>query len=100
MQMRKQHADSKTRNKVPDAAQELMLAKGYSATSVDEVCQAAGLTKGSFFHYFPGKEDMGIAVAERFYAARRQAFEEAPFRRLPDPLDRALGQVDFFLEMA
>jgi TetR/AcrR family transcriptional repressor of nem operon len=96
--MRKQHPDSLTRNKLLDAAQELMLAKGYVATSVDDVCQAAGLTKGSFFHYFPSKEDLGIAVAQSFYELKRQAFEAAPFHRLDDPLDRVLGHVDFLIE--
>ena len=42
-----------------DAAQELMLAKGYVATTVDEICTAAGVTKGSFFHYFRNKEEFG-----------------------------------------
>jgi TetR/AcrR family transcriptional repressor of nem operon len=99
MPMRKQHADSLTRNKLLDAAQELMLTKGYVATSVEEVCQAAGLTKGSFFHYFPGKEDLGIAVAQRFCDLQRQVFEAAPYRRRTDPLDRVFGHVDFLLEM-
>jgi TetR/AcrR family transcriptional repressor of nem operon len=98
--MRKQHADSLTRNKLLDAAQELRLAKGYVATSVDEVCQAAGLTKGSFFHYFPGKEDLGVAVAQRFGALMRAACEEAPYRRLEDPLDRVFGHIDFLSELA
>jgi TetR/AcrR family transcriptional repressor of nem operon len=97
--MRKPQADSQTRKKLLDAAEGLMLAKGYTATSVDDVCQAAGLTKGSFFHYFPGKEDLAIAVVQRFYAVRKQAFEEAPFRRLSDPLDRVFGYVDFLLAM-
>jgi TetR/AcrR family transcriptional repressor of nem operon len=99
MPMRKQQADSPTRDKLLDAAQELMLTKGYVATSVDEVCQAAGLTKGSFFHYFPGKEDLGIAVAQRFAERKRQVFEAAPFRRREGPLDRVLGHVDFLIEM-
>src|SRR5262249_52873508 len=64
-----------------------------------EVCQAAGLTKGSFFHYFPGKEDLGIAVAQRFGAAMRQRFADAPCRKLTDPLDRVFGHVDFLIEM-
>jgi len=96
--MRKQQADSQTRTRLLDAATELMLAKGFVATSVDDVCQAAGLTKGSFFHYFPGKEDLGIAVVRRFYDARHQVFAEAPFRRLADPLARVLGHVDFLIE--
>jgi len=45
-----------------------MLTKGYTATSVDEVCAAPRLTKGTFFHYFRGKDDLGKSVAEQFYA--------------------------------
>jgi TetR/AcrR family transcriptional repressor of nem operon len=98
--MRRARPDSPTRQKLLDAARELMLAKGYTATSVDEVCEAAGLTKGSFFHYFEGKEHLGRSVAQRFYACWQQASRAAPFRRKKDPLDRALGQVDFFIEMS
>jgi TetR/AcrR family transcriptional repressor of nem operon len=98
--MRTARTDSLTRQKLLDAAQELMLARGYTATSVDEVCTQAGLTKGSFFHYFEGKEHLGRLVAERFYASWRQLSEAAPFRRKTDPLGRVIGHVDFFIEMS
>jgi TetR/AcrR family transcriptional regulator, transcriptional repressor for nem operon len=98
--MRTAQTDSLTRQKLLDAAQELMLAKGYTATSVDEICTAAGLTKGSFFHYFEGKEHLGRVVAERFYASMRQLSESAPFRQKKDPLDRVLGRVDYYIEMS
>src|SRR5438874_9565137 len=98
--MRKGKAESPTRDKLLDAAQELMLAKGYTATSVDEVCEAAGLTKGSFFHYFEGKEHLGRVVVERFFSAKRQLFESAPFRQIQDPLDRVFDYVDFLIEMS
>jgi TetR/AcrR family transcriptional repressor of nem operon len=87
-------------HKLLDAAEGLMLAKGYTATSVDEICDAAGLTKGSFFHYFEGKEHLGRAVAQRFFDSRRQLFESAPFRSKKDPLDRVVGFVDFMIEMS
>src|SRR5215475_2270957 len=93
-------SDSLTKQKLLDAAQELMLAKGYTATSVDEVCEAAGLTKGSFFHYFEGKEHLGKSVAERFFAAKKEFFLSAPFRQQKDPLDRVFGHVDFLIEFS
>jgi TetR/AcrR family transcriptional repressor of nem operon len=96
--MRTAQADSPTRQKLLDAAQDLMLAKGYTATSVDDVCTAAGLTKGSFFHYFEGKEDLGKVVAERFYAGMKANMQSAPFRQKRDPLDRVIGFVDFLIE--
>jgi TetR/AcrR family transcriptional repressor of nem operon len=98
--MRKAKTDSLTRQKLLDAAQELMLTRGYTATSVEEVCTSAGLTKGSFFHYFEGKEHLGKVVAERFYACWQEASQAAPFRRHNDPLERVLGEVDFFIEMS
>jgi TetR/AcrR family transcriptional repressor of nem operon len=98
--MRTAQTDSQTRQKLLDAAQQLMLAKGYTATSVDEICDAAGLTKGSFFHYFEGKEHLGRSVAERFYASMQQLVQAAPFHRKKDPLDRVLGRVDFYIDLA
>lgn len=100
MERTKTQTESKTKEKLLDAACELMLAKGYTAASVDDICAAAGLTKGSFFHYFESKEDLGKALAERVYGSARETFQAAPFRQKKDPLDRILGYVDFLIEMA
>jgi len=53
-----------TRQRLIGAAVELMLLQGYSGTSVDEICARAGLTKGSFFHYFSSKEAICGAALE------------------------------------
>ena len=98
--MRTARADSLTKDKLLDAARELMLEKGYTATSVDDVCQAAGLTKGSFFHYFEGKEHLGKVLAQRFSASMREVFESAPYRQKKDPLDRVFGHVDFLMDLS
>lgn len=49
-----------SRSKLLDAAQAEMLAKGYAATAVDEICARAGVSKGSFHHFFPAKEELGV----------------------------------------
>jgi TetR/AcrR family transcriptional regulator, transcriptional repressor for nem operon len=98
--MRKPQADSLTKQKLLDAAQELMIAKGYTDTSVDEICAAAELTKGSFFHYFAGKEELGRVLAERFITMMRDNFAAAPFRSKEDPLDRVFGYIDFLVQKA
>lgn len=98
--MRKAQTDPLTKQKLLDAAQELMLAKGFTATSVDDICESAGLTKGSFFHYFENKEHLGRAVVEHFYDLRKQMFDQAPFHQIKDPLERVYGRIDFFVEMA
>jgi TetR/AcrR family transcriptional repressor of nem operon len=85
--------ESKT--KLLDAALHVIRARGYSATRIDDICEAAGLTKGSFFHHFKGKEDLALAAAEHFSNLADGLFKEAPYRSLPDPVDRLLGYVDF-----
>jgi TetR/AcrR family transcriptional repressor of nem operon len=85
--------ESKTR--ILDAALHIIRTNGYSATRVEDICNAAGLTKGGFFHHFHSKEEMAIAAAEHFAAMAESIFSEAPYRRLTDPLDRLLGYVDF-----
>ena len=73
----------------------VMRLKGYAATTVDDICSAAGVTKGSFFHHFASKEELGIAAAEHFASMAAGLFAAAPYRKLSDPLERLLGYVDF-----
>jgi TetR/AcrR family transcriptional repressor of nem operon len=78
-----------------DAALRVIRAKGYSATRIDDVCEAAGLTKGSFFHHFESKEELGLAAADHFATMADRVFATAPYQQIEDPLDRLLGYVDF-----
>jgi len=92
--MRVTQEHSPTKEKLLDAAQELMLAKGFAATTVEEICGKARLTKGSFFHYFESKEELGKTALNRFVAAMAQRFQEAPFHKEADPLKRVYGYLD------
>jgi AcrR family transcriptional regulator len=51
------------RQKLLDATLALIRKKGYSSTSVDELCAQAGVTKGAFFHHFKSKDALAIAAA-------------------------------------
>jgi TetR/AcrR family transcriptional regulator, transcriptional repressor for nem operon len=86
---------TETRNRLLEAALHVMRLKGYAATTVDDICQAANLTKGSFFHHFKTKEDLAIAAAEHFASMAAGLFSSAPYNQHDDPLDRLLGYVDF-----
>jgi TetR/AcrR family transcriptional repressor of nem operon len=88
-----------TRTRLLDAARDVIRAKGYTATTVDDICGAAGVTKGGFFHHFTSKEQMGIAAVEQFSAMAEGLFAAAPYRALPDPRDRVLGYVDFRISL-
>jgi TetR/AcrR family transcriptional repressor of nem operon len=84
-----------SRERLLDAAIALIRTKGYAAMRVEDVCEATGLTKGSFFHHFASKEDLAMAAAERFAARADVMFGEAGFRAHGDPLQRLLGYIDF-----
>ena len=83
------------RMRLLDAAVDVIRVQGYSATTVDDVCHRAGLTKGGFFHHFRSKEDCAVAAAAHFAARAETLFESAAFRNYDDPRERVLGYVDF-----
>jgi TetR/AcrR family transcriptional repressor of nem operon len=85
--------ESKTR--LLDAALHVIRAKGYSATRIEDVCEAAGLTKGSFFHHFKSKEDLALGAADYWIEGTGALFLSASYHVPADPLDRLLAYVDF-----
>ena len=81
--------------KILDAAVQVIRAKGYAAMTIEDLCLAAGLTKGSFFHHFKSKEELALEAAGHFAAMADGLFAQAPYRALQGPLERLLGYVDF-----
>lgn len=81
------------------AAHATVRRQGYAATSVDEICAAAGVTKGAFFHHFESKEALAVAAAEGWTQRAAPMFDAPPHTRLDDPLDRLIGHIDFRLSM-
>jgi len=92
--MARTHNSAETRKKLLDAARDIIRAKGYEATTVDEICSVAGVTKGGFFHHFASKEQLGVAAIEAFDSMAQSLFGAAPYQAYPDPRDRVLGYVD------
>jgi len=90
---------TETRARLLDAARDAIRAKGYSATTVDDICAAAGVTKGGFFHHFESKERLGVAAVERFEAMAAALFAAAPYHADPDPRARVIGYVDLRASM-
>jgi TetR/AcrR family transcriptional repressor of nem operon len=88
-----------TRNKLLDAAQELILESGFAGTSVDRLIEKAGVTKGTFFYHFDSKAALARALIDRFAATDRDLLEEA-IRHAEglsrDPLRQVLAVVEFF----
>jgi TetR/AcrR family transcriptional repressor of nem operon len=82
-----------------EAALNVIRAKGYSATSVDDLCAAAGVTKGAFFHHFASKEALAVAAADFWSETTAELFAGADYHLHADPLDRVLAYIDFRAEL-
>ena len=82
-----------------NAALRLIREKGYGATTVDELCAAAGVTKGAFFHHFKSKEALGVAAAQYWSQMTGGLFAGAPYHQPADPLARLLAYIDFRSEL-
>jgi TetR/AcrR family transcriptional repressor of nem operon len=88
-----ERGDARTR--LLEAARDVIRAQGFSATTVDDLCKAAGVTKGAFFHHFESKEALGVAAAQYWAETTSALFANAPYHLHADPLDRVLGYVAF-----
>jgi TetR/AcrR family transcriptional regulator, transcriptional repressor for nem operon len=87
------------KTKLLDAAVKLIRLKGYAATTVDELCADAGVTKGAFFHHFRSKDELGSAAAQRWTDITAPLFQAAPYHRPEKALDRVLAYIDLRREM-
>lgn len=83
------------KSKLLDAALSVIRTKGYSATTVDDLCAAAGVTKGAFFHHFKSKDELGVAAADHWSAVTGAYFAEASYHDRATPFDRLIGYLQF-----
>lgn len=92
----------KTRSKIMDIAETAILAKGFEATSIDEIIEEADITKSGFFYHFPDKNALAMALLRR-YIDREEALFDRLFGRAAelheDPLHAFLIGLKLFAEM-
>jgi TetR/AcrR family transcriptional repressor of nem operon len=89
-----------TREELVRVAEKLMLRDGYSATRVDDIIRMAGLSKGSFYHFFDSKESLGLAALEHYYADRVGRLAGGRYATDTDPLRRAHGFLEYASQVA
>lgn len=88
-----------TKPSLLEAALTVIRMKGYAATTVDDICAEASLSKGAFFHHFTSKEDLAVAAANYWSETTSAFFAEAPYHTPTEPLDRVLAYVAFRKEL-
>ncbi len=99
---RKQRTDqsaSGSRGRLIKAGIDLIRQHGYSATSVEQICQAAGVSKGAFFHHFRNKEALAESCMEAWTTGVRGMLLSQPCMQLESPLERLRGTLDFFVAL-
>jgi TetR/AcrR family transcriptional regulator, transcriptional repressor for nem operon len=84
-----------------DAAEELLLARGYDATPLDLICDRAGVSRGGLFYHFDTKEALAEAAVRRFFDGLLSEAEEALGKAGPSTATETLfGYVDVVSDMA
>lgn len=82
-----------TRDRLVEAAAELLHEHPYHAVGVQTLCERAGVRKGSFYHFFESKEELTIAAVERAWEAYKRGLADLPLARVPVP-DRLRMVID------
>lgn len=89
-----------TRKKIIEAAIGRVLKQGYAATTVDQICEDAGVTKGSFFHHFENKKALGKAAIEYWGRFGTNLYSKAWDDSAADPLDQLRTMMDIMESFA
>jgi TetR/AcrR family transcriptional repressor of nem operon len=79
--------ESESRRKLLEAAIDLIWKSSYGAVSVDDICEKAGVNKGSFYYAFKSKSDLAVAAYERYWENKRAKMDSIFSPQVP-PLQR------------
>lgn len=91
-----------TRERILAAAESIILNKGFSGTSIEDIIQNSAVTKGGFFYHFNGKKELALALVERYLEQDNRIFDElflAADKSCSDSLEQLLEFLRLFAEM-
>lgn len=84
-----------TRERILSKALFVIRQRGLADMSIIDLCDAAGVTKGAFFHHFSSKEELAIEATRYWTKVTGGAFASAAYNDFEDPLDRLIAYIDF-----
>src|SRR5439155_18312202 len=80
-----------TRDRLIQTGMKLFSEKGYGSTSIADLLQAAGVNSGSLYHFFPGKQDLLLAVLEAYLGCIDQMLLAPSWTGGDDPIERVFA---------
>ena len=83
-----------TRDRIVAAAMELFWAKGYGSTSIADILSQARVNSGSLYHFFPGKQDLLLAVLHAYRDGIGPMLLEPAWAGVDDPVERIFALLD------
>jgi TetR/AcrR family transcriptional regulator, transcriptional repressor for nem operon len=86
-----------TRRRLIAAATRLMLRQGYASTTVDQICEESGLTKGAFFHHYSSKEELTRAAVSAWGEMGAALYADAWLGAETDPLAQLHRMIDIMV---
>lgn len=81
---------SDAKNRLIESMVELIWTGNYGSTSVDQICERAGVKKGSFYHFFESKTDLALASLDHSWLEHRRELDQT-FSPVVPPLERILN---------
>ena len=88
-----------TRQRIVEAAMELFWLKGYGSTSIADILSRSQVNSGSLYHYFPGKQDLLVAVLESYRDNIGPMLLEPAWEGVDDPIERIFGLLDRYRQL-
>lgn len=85
-----------TRSRIIAAAKTRFHSRSYANVGIQEICEGAGIQKGSFYHFFPSKRDLVMAVIDEFADEWAHGFVAEAFDPALPPMER----IDYLIDAA
>lgn len=95
-----QQRSEETRTKIIESAINLFSVRGYTAASVDEICKAAGVSKGAFYHHFESKQVMFLALLDGWLKTIDNAIDASRDKSAPETFRQLTEAFPFIFQSA